>query len=68
LTDSRITWRIACKTATINDPKQIDPNDVVVARTNDGHVAIVADGLNHQVATTPAVVVCPILRKTSSVQ
>jgi len=50
--------------ATINEPKQIDPSDVVVARTNAFFVGSGASGRYHHAATAPAVVTWPMFFRT----
>ena len=58
----------AWMTATIREPKAIDPSEVVVARAREEPTTLVRFGSNHQLATTPEVVTWPMFRKTSAPQ
>mmetsp|Transcript_47096 Transcript_47096/g.53392 ORF Transcript_47096/g.53392 Transcript_47096/m.53392 type:complete len:100 (+) Transcript_47096:287-586(+) len=55
--------RVACMMATIKDPKQMGPKDVVILlqyefRTADEQHDFASPGINHQVPTVPATVQC----------
>jgi hypothetical protein len=64
------SMRKACKMATSNEPKQTDPNDVVVVRkkallTAELQQQLASDGSNHQLPTIPATVtwIDPYMKK-----
>jgi hypothetical protein len=47
-------------TATMSEPRQIEPNDVVQLRFSEAPVAPLDSALYQNVATVPATVVCAI--------
>mmetsp|Transcript_20348 Transcript_20348/g.42667 ORF Transcript_20348/g.42667 Transcript_20348/m.42667 type:complete len:89 (-) Transcript_20348:420-686(-) len=66
----RREFRMICKTATMRDPKQIEPREYVVDRKKESLTAEeqndeASDGENHQVPTTPATVVRTTFLMTS---
>ena len=70
---ARANMRRASRIATINDPKQIDPNEVVTVRTKALLTAweqqwFASSGSNHQCPTVPATVTWTELYQRSKVE